>query len=243
MTSADDDGQGRAGRPDRSNPSDAVDTPLESLGVLAVQEKTVFDGLDHVELFTPSGLLTLLWHGPRDAADVVVMGGGALGGMLGPADGLYHDLGVELAAAGIGTIRVGYRRPNDLERCVIDMVAAAELAVRAGASRFVMVGHSFGGAVAVNAGIALGTHVAGVVTLATQSAGCEQADLLGDAPLLLVHGANDELLPPMASEMVRMIAGSGELVVLPGTGHLLTEVGDELRERLGAWIPARFADR
>ena len=221
--------------------SDRPDTtPLESLRVLAVQEKEVTPHLDHVEMFTMSGLLTLLWHGPRGAHDVVLMCGGAMGGLLGPADGLFQDLGESFSEEGIGTIRVGYRQPNDLERCVIDVVAAAEVAGRVGARRFVVVGHSFGGAVAVNASIALGRHAAGVVTLSTQSAGCERADLVGDTPLLLLHGDVDELLPVAASEMVRMIAGTGELVVLPGAGHLLREAGDELRSRLGRWIPERF---
>ena len=213
--------------------------PLDALHVLAVQEKDVGDDVVHIELFTPEGLVTLLWHGPRDAHDVVLMSGGAMGGMLGPADGLYHDLGREFAALGLGTIRVGYRRPNDLDRCVMDVAAAADIAGRVGARRFVPVGHSFGGAVAVNAGIALGRHCAGVVTLATQSARCENADLL-TAPLLLIHGDVDELLPPMASEMVRMIVGHGELVIVPGAGHLLKEAGGLVRERLGSWIPERF---
>jgi len=217
-------------------------TPLESLQVLAVQEKELTPHLDHVELFTMSGLLTLLWHGPRGAHDVVLMCGGAMGGLLGPADGLFQDLGETFTSDGIGTIRVGYRRPNDLERCVVDVVAAAEVASRVGARRFVVMGHSFGGAVAVNAAIALGRHAAGIVTLSTQSAGCERADLIGDTPLILLHGDADELLPVAASEMVRMIAGNGELVVLAGAGHLLREAGDELRGRLAQWIPDCFAD-
>jgi pimeloyl-ACP methyl ester carboxylesterase len=221
--------------------SDDERTPLESLGVLAVQEVAITDQLDHVELFTAGGLVTLLWHGPRDATDVVLMGGGAMGGMLGPADGLFHDLGTHFSELGIGSVRIGYRRPNDLERCVIDMVAAAELAGRVGGRRFVTVGHSFGGAVALNAGIALGRHAAGVVTLSTQSAGCERADLLVDVPLLLIHGTSDEILPPAASEVVRMMAGTGELVILPGATHLLREAAAELRDRLGAWIPACFS--
>ena len=215
--------------------------PLDALGVIAVQEKAVTPSLDHVEMYTMEGLVTLLWHGPRDAHDVVLMCGGAMGGLLGPADGLFHDLGETFAAQGIGTIRVGYRRPNDLDRCVMDVAAAADVSGRVGARRFVVVGHSFGGAVAVNTGVALGRHAAGVVGLATQSAGCEIAELL-DAPLLLVHGDADELLPPMASEVVRMIAGHGELDLIPGAGHLLREAGDHLREKLGSWIPERFAD-
>jgi pimeloyl-ACP methyl ester carboxylesterase len=233
---------GEPGRPTGDHDDSETATPLDSLGVLAVQSKTVFDGFDHVELFTPRGLLTLLWHGPRDARDVVVLCGGALGGLLGPADGLYHDLGVVFAQIGIASIRVGYRRPNDLDACTVDAIAAAELAARAGANRFVVVGHSFGGAVAINAGIALSSHAAGVVTLATQSAGCERADLLGDTPLLLIHGDRDEILPASSSQMVQMIAGTGELVILEGTGHLFSEVGHELRERLVRWIPQRFVD-
>jgi pimeloyl-ACP methyl ester carboxylesterase len=232
--------------PDRSPGLDderdlpSVTTPLESLGIMAVQSKAITDDLDHVELFSPKGLLTLLWHGPRDAHDVVLLCGGALGGLLGPADGLYHDLGTVFAQIGIGTIRVGYRRANDLDACIVDTVAAAELAGRSGASSFVTVGHSFGGAVAINAAVTLSSHAAGVVTLATQSAGCEQADLLGDTPLLLLHGDRDEILPVSSSQVVRMIAGSGELVVFPGTGHLFTQVDHELRERLVRWIPQRF---
>src|SRR4051794_23485841 len=215
--------------------------PLDALDVLAVQEKAVTPGLDHVELYTMQGLVTLLWHGPRDAHDVVIMCGGAMGGLLGPADGLFQDLGTRFTEAGIGTVRVGYRRPNELERCIHDVAAAADIAGRVGARRFVIVGHSFGGAVAINAGIALGRHTSAVVTLSTQSAGCERADLL-EAPLLLVHGEADEILPPMASEMVRMIVGHGELDLLPGAGHLLREADEHLRDRLGAWIPARFDD-
>ena len=190
-------------------------------------------------MYTLGGLLTMLWHGEPDYEHVVLACGGAMGGLLGPADGLYHDLGARFAQQGIGLVRVGYRQPNDLSACVHDLVAVAELAARRGARRFVTMGHSFGGAVAIRAAIVLGDDAAGVVTLATQSAGCEEAERLTGTPVLLLHGTDDEILPPQASELVQMLTG-GELVVFPGSGHLFTDVGDKLRERLGAWIPARF---
>ena len=220
--------------------SEGPRSPLEALGALASQEVEVTGALRHVELYTLGGLLTLLWHGDPELEHVVIACGGAMGGLLGPAEGLYHDLGARFADQGIGLVRVGYRKPNDLDACVHDLVAVAELAARRGARRFVTMGHSFGGAVAVRAAIVLGDDVAGVVTLATQTSGCEEAERLGTTPVILFHGENDELLPPQASELVQMLTG-GELVVFPGTGHLLTEVGEELRERLGQWIPARFA--
>jgi hypothetical protein len=218
--------------------------PLDLLEAIGRQEAEIRPGLRHLEVFTMGGLLTVLWHGPVDAQRVVLMSGGAMGGLLGPADGLYHDLGVRFAEAGIGTMRVGYRKPNDLPRCVLDVAAAADLATRAGARRFVTVGHSFGGAVAVQVGMVLGEHCAGVVTLSTQSAGCEDAGGLPEqVPVLLLHGDRDEILPPDASFMVRMLVGHGDVEILPGTGHLLAEVGDHLRDRLGTWIPDALAAR
>jgi hypothetical protein len=40
---------------------------------------------------------------------------------------------------------------------------------------------------------------------------------------------------------VRMMAGYGEIEIMEGTGHLLREVGDELRARLLDWIPTVLA--
>ena len=187
------------------------------------------------------GLLTVLWHGEGDERAAVVACGGAMGGLLGPSGGLYHRLGVELVGHGIATLRVSYRRPNDLDACCLDVAAAVQLAVGNGAERVVVFGHSFGGAVAVRVGVALPQFVAGVVTFATQSAGCEVAGSLAGRPLLLFHGDRDEILPLDASAIVRDMAGSGELVVLPGDGHLLAKSGDILRERLLEWLPEVLA--
>ena len=149
-----------------------------------------------------------------------------MGGLLGPADGMYHRLGVEWAERGVAVVRVSYRHPNDLEDCTIDLAAAVQLVNGAGAERVVVMGHSFGGAVAVRVGVGLAPLIGGVVTFATQSAGCEAAAGLQGTPLLLFHGERDEILPPEASEMVRMLAGTGEVVRLPGDGHLLAKSGD-----------------
>ncbi len=221
--------------------SDGARSPLELLEALATEDVEIAPGLHHLEIYTMKGLLTILWHGDPQAEQVGVMSGGGMGGLLGPAHGLYHDLGERFAAQGIGTMRVGYRKPNDLARCVLDVAAAADLAVRTGARRIVTMGHSFGGAVAVQLGIVLGEHCAGVVTLSTQSAGCEDGAALADTPLLLLHGDRDEILPPDTSAVVRSLVGHGELVILPGAGHLLVEANDQLREVLGDWIPAHLA--
>jgi hypothetical protein len=217
--------------------------PLDELEAFGMSEVEIAPGLRHLEVFTAKGLLTLLWHGPRDAEAVALLGCGAMGGLLGPGRALYHDLGVRLADEhGIGTVRVDWRRPDHLPRCTMDLCAAADLAVRAGARRFVTVGHSFGGAVAVQAGAALPSYVRGVCTLSTQSAGCEVAAMLAPRPFLLLHGADDTVLPASTSTVVQALAGGhGEVVVLAGVGHGLVEAHDDVRDRLLAWIPEVLA--
>ncbi|MEO1062529.1 MAG: alpha/beta hydrolase [Actinomycetota bacterium] len=223
-----------------SDGDDQPRSPLDALQALAVQEAEIAPGLRHVEIYTLGGLLSFWCHGPADAESVVLAVGGAMGGVLGPARSVYHHLGVDFAEQGIATIRVDYRRPNDLDTCTHDVLAAADYASRTGGDRFVTVGHSFGGAVAVRAAVALGDRAAGVVGLATQSAGCEEGEVLeGRVPVLLLHGDRDRILPAAASEMVRFLIG-GELHVLHGADHLLVEAADEVRSRLGEWIPPRF---
>jgi len=218
-----------------------MEPPLHALGVMASQSAMITPTLRHVELFTMRGLLTVLWHVPSKNIEVkrsaIVACGGAMGGLLGPADGLYQRLGDEWSSRGVPVLRVDYRKPNDMDSCCLDVAAAVQMAADVGAERVVVMGHSFGGAVAVRAAVVM-DEVSGVVTYATQSAGCEVAGGLRGRPLLLFHGDLDEILPLQSSEVVAAIAGRGEVVVCEGDGHLLTHSGDAMFERLQEWLPA-----
>jgi pimeloyl-ACP methyl ester carboxylesterase len=212
------------------------------LGVLAKSDGEITETSRIVEVYTMEGLLRIWWLGVAGATDVVLMGGGAMGGVLGPGRSLYLELGKELAAEGRAAMAVDYRKPGDLDRCHLDMCAAADLALRNGAHRFCLLGHSFGGAVAIQAAGTFPAHTAGVITYATQSAGCEQAGRMGDVPLLLLHGERDSILGPENSMMVQTLAGHGEVRTFPGADHLLAEVADELAEITREWISARFEE-
>ena len=211
-------------------------SPMELMRALVTKEAEVGPGLTHLEMYTLEGLLGILWHGPRWAEAAVVLCGGGMGGFLGPAESIYPWLGQRLAEEGVATLRVDYRRPSHLEPCVLDACVAADLASQRGARSFVSVGHSFGGAVAINVALALPSYVRGVVTLASQSAGCESAAGLSGRPFLLVHGDADEILAPDNSFIVRELAGSGDVVVYPGAGHLLDQAADWMRGFLVPWI-------
>ncbi|MEM7143289.1 MAG: hypothetical protein AAF548_19895, partial [Actinomycetota bacterium] len=84
-------------------------------------------------------------------------------------------------------------------------------------------------------------HTAGVITYATQSAGCEEAARIGDTPLLLLHGERDSILGPENSMIVQTLAGTGEVRTFPDTDHLMAEAADEIAEITGTWVRERFA--
>ena len=205
--------------------------------VFARSSVALTDRLDHVEIYGPHGLLTWFVHRADDVRAAIVTCGGAIGGVLGPGHGLYHVLGERWRERGVNTYRVGYRIPNDLDRCAHDVACAVETAIADGAERVVVMGHSFGGAAVIRAAVVQQDEVTGVVTFATQSGGCEVAGALHGRPLLLFHGDRDEILGMENSEMVRMLAGSGEVVILPNDGHLLGKSDDAIVDRLDAWLP------
>jgi hypothetical protein len=223
-----------------TDPSDP--TALEALRPLASSEVAVGPSMSHREVYTSRGLLTVLRHRPPEgvtpSAAAIVACGGAMGGVLGPGHGLYQRLGERWADRGVEFVRVGYREPNNLDLCAHDLACGVELAREAGAERIVVMGHSFGGAVAIRTAVIMPVSVVGVVTFATQSAGCEVAGALAGRPLLLFHGDRDELLPPEASHVVAAIAGYGDVEILPGDGHLLAKSDDVITDRLDAWLPA-----
>ena len=147
---------------------------LGSLQALARSSAALAPGLDHIEIYTPQGLLSVFVHAAQDGhvpKAAIVACGGAMGGVLGPGHALFHQLGTTWPDRGVSVYRVGYRIPNDLDRCAHDVACAVEMAVEAGAERVVVMGHSFGGAVAVRVAVVMTSEVHGVVTFATQSAG------------------------------------------------------------------------
>jgi hypothetical protein len=182
------------------------------LAVLGRTEGRLDEHSRLMEIYTLEGLLSIWWFGDPGATDVVLMVGGAAGGVLGPGHALYLELGRSMAGRGRAAMAVDYRRPGDIDRCLLDVAAAADLAIRHGAERFCMLGHSFGGAVAIQAAATLPDHTAGIITYSTQSAGCEDASQ----------------------------GRPGEVQTFPGADHLLEEVADELSETTHHWVVEQF---
>jgi fermentation-respiration switch protein FrsA (DUF1100 family) len=207
------------------------------LGITGVALAPEPDGSYRLVLRTTRGEIPGLLHVCEGESGAVVMVGGAGGGLDGPAGGIYGALAPALRDAGVTTLRLHYRRPNEFEECVLDALAGLSFLKGVGATRAVLVGHSFGGAVAIRAG-ELSPLVRGVVAMSSQLHGTDSVAALAPRPLLLVHGMDDQVLEATASEIIYSRAEEPKRIVLyAGAGHGLMQCKDELFELLREWIP------
>ena len=186
---------------------------------------------------SPRGPVDALWDTPEVAEsnggrDAVLLVGGADGGFDGPAEAVYPTLVEDFVAAGVACLRVDFRVrkfPNDVDEGVHDVKAGLTWLAEQGVERVVLVGHSFGGAVVIDAAARV-PFVAGVLTLATQTAGAMRVGEIAPRPILLVHGTDDIRLPPRCSEMLYEMAGEPrELVLIEGATHSLRQAREQLR--------------
>ncbi|MCA9846472.1 MAG: alpha/beta hydrolase [Dehalococcoidia bacterium] len=193
-----------------------------------------------VELDTTRGLITLVMAAYEGGTGVAIFLAGAGGGDRGPANELYVRLGNELAGQGISAVRVKYREPGEFEECVADAMAALSFLKAVGAQKVVLVGHSFGGAVAVKTG-ELSPLSTAVCSMSTQRYGTFEVEELGK-PLLLIHGSRDEVLDKAASEDVFERAREPKrIVILEGAGHGLTESEGEVFDLVKSFVTEHLA--
>ena len=177
------------------------------------------------------GNISCVWqaaeiNGPHTA---VLFIGGADGGFMGPSD-IYETLSELFIPLQIGVLRVDYRIhqfPNDVEQGVYDTKQAAKWLVSQGYEKILIVGHSFGGAVAIEAA-AQNTNIRGVIGLASQTAGAMNIASLVDTPVLLIHGDADTRLPVTCSIMLyEMTSTPCQLAILESGTHSLRQVSKE----------------
>ena len=215
-----------------------ADVELRVLRVGAAPTET--EGVLRILLETTRGEIEGILHPVEGGTGAIVCVGGAMGGLDGPADGLYGRLAEALEPDGVTVLRLNYRRPNEFQECVADVLAGCSFLKGIGAMDLVLVGHSFGGAVVIKAA-EIGGAVVAVASLSPQLFGTREVNRL-DKPLLLVHGMADNVLSHEASEDIYRRAAEPKRIVLYGqAGHSLIQAKDEVLELLRGWIPDRLA--
>jgi thioesterase domain-containing protein len=85
------------------------------------------------------------------AKQAAIWVGGVGGDWDTPAQGLYPRLCQELTSEGIASLRVHYRYPTELVEAVLDVLAGITFLQDEGIESIALIGHSFGGAVVIQA--------------------------------------------------------------------------------------------
>ena len=192
-----------------------------------------------MEVVTADGIIVCLRHG-LDAGEeaTTLFLGGALGGLSGPAHGLYHTLGARL-----GGVRVHYRKPGRLEDCLFDVLLVHNLLTRRVSS-----GSPWATRSEVQSPWAWEPFSAPrrrAWSLSTQVPGTEAVDRLR-VTSCLVHGDSDGVLPDLCSRNVDQPATSargrdprraprrqGPPALRPGRGRASTSSSRPLPGRTG----------
>ncbi len=170
----------------------------------------------------------------------VILLGGAIGGFAGPGDRVYARLSDELPALGIACLQLHYRKPNFFEECVLDVLGGVAFLKGLGVERMAVAGHSFGGAIAIMAGV-LSPSVVAVVAMASQTYGATRVAEVAPRPLLIVHGKSDTRLHHRNAEQIYAWAQEPkEMVLYEGAEHGLKECDAQLHDLLRSWLPAKL---
>jgi fermentation-respiration switch protein FrsA (DUF1100 family) len=205
------------------------------LKILGVESAAEIDGAQHLTINTTRGPIPMIFHPTAEPNRAALCVSGAIGGVDGPSK-LYPRLGRELPSAGIAIARIDYRTPNEFSECMLDALAGLSFLRAIHHERAALIGHSFGGAVAINAGT-LAPTVTTVVALSSQLAGAHVVAELAPRPLLLVHGTADTILPHESSEAIYQRAREPKtLRLLAGADHRFTGFGDELYQTVSGWL-------
>lgn len=209
-----------------------------TLKITGVQPGDEIAGARRVTIATTRGAIPLILHAAPEAGRAVLCVSGAIGGFDGPSM-LYPRLGLELPRRGFTIARLDYREPNEFGECLVDAMAAVTFLSGIGHTQIALIGHSFGGAVAINAGT-LSAKVTTVIALSSQLAGAHVAGELAPKSLLLIHGGADTILSHESSEVLYERAGEPKTIkILPGVGHGLAEAQDEVFELISDWLMQR----
>jgi len=209
---------------------------IVKLELLDVQQEPVENGVEQVRLITNNGEIPGRYHTTQTGDSAVLWVFGAGGGLGGPAGGVYERLAERLAPQQIASLQLDYRRPGSLIDCVLDVLLGIGFLRSQGRRRITLVGHSFGGSVVINAGVASPAVVA-VAALSSQMMGADDIAELSPRPVLLMHGSSDEVLSDVCSrELFNLAAEPKELVLYPGCSHGLDECRDSVDRDLLEWL-------
>jgi pimeloyl-ACP methyl ester carboxylesterase len=197
-------------------------------------------GYDDFRVSTRNGTVIMRLYEAKGATSGALMVGGVGGDFDSPAGGMYPRLATKLQEENVSGLRVQFRDPIDLDQSTDDVLAGLEFLAKSGITRVALVGHSFGGAVVIQAALR-SPAVATVITLASQGFGTEGIEDISPRPIYLIHGFDDQVLPPACSiDAYNRAREPKTLKLIEGARHGLEEAADKVFAEVHEWSLERL---
>lgn len=175
---------------------------------------------------------------PQAKAQAAIFVGSVEGGWDTPGeDDLYPNICQALNKQGISSLWVQYRKSTSLIESILDVLAGIFFLRSQQFTSIALIGHSFGGAVTLQAAAA-SDMVKAAVVISTQLYGIDAASRLRkDTSTLFIHGLDDNLLSPLCSiQAFNRVQGSKELILLNKVQHDLTAVSHDIEKKITTWL-------
>lgn len=201
-------------------------------------ERDQKDSYEFVQIETSRGKVECAYYRAEGTDKGVIMVTGVTGGFDTPADSLYPRLSADLKGIGISSLRIKFRNPKDLSEALIDVLVGMEFLKSENIGIFGLIGHSFGGAVVVQAAFN-NKSVKTIVLLSTQGYGIAPISFLPkDTSVFLIHGEEDEIISPDVSVQAYDLAHEPKRIEIydAKAGHKLDNVADEVYVEIKDWI-------
>ncbi len=196
------------------------------------------DLYEFVQIETSRGRVDCAYYRAEGTDKGVIMVTGVTGDFDSPANSLYPRLSADLKETGISSLRIKFRNPKDLSEALIDVLVGMEFLKSENVVTFGLIGHSFGGAVVVQAAFN-NKNVKTIVLLSTQGYGITPISFLPkNTSVFLIHGEEDEIIPPEVSVQVYDLAHEPKRIEIydAKAGHKLDKVADEVYVEIKDWI-------
>lgn len=196
------------------------------------------DSFELIRIETNRGRIDCKFYKAGETDKSVILVGGVGGGFETPADSLYPRLCEYFKGIGISSLNLKLRNPKNLAESVIDVLVGLEFLKSENNKIFGLIGYSLGGAVVVQAAFNE-KNVKTLVLISTQSKGISPISFLPkDTSVFLIHGEEDEKIPPEVAVYVYEQAHEPKRIEIfdTGAGHKLDEVADEIYVEVKDWI-------
>src|SRR5689334_5268884 len=127
------------------------ETSTPTLALTGAEIRPALKSYSPVTIFSNRGNISCRFFTNDTSAYGALWLTSAAGGWASPAKNLYPRAGKLLTAKGISSLQLSYRQPGNLKECVLDALAGITFLQHQGCNKVAVIGHAFGGAVAIQA--------------------------------------------------------------------------------------------